>query len=398
MDLLSPELVADPHPWFHEIRRRDPVHWNEHHRAWLLTRYDDVSAGFRDPSFSSERVADFAAEADAPPGERPAGPSARVLSSWMVFRDAPDHTRLRRLVQNAFTPRVVEKLGPRIQQIVHELLDQLAPQGAADFVRGFAFPLPAIVIAEMLGVPARDRELFKGWSEDIKGLVFGSPDPARQARAREGFLELEGYFKSLLARFRRLPEDNLLSVLAAAEDQGDLLSSDEVVGTCILLLFGGHETTTNLLSTGLLALARHPEQRAKLVADPSLCPSAVEEFLRYDGPLKLMVRWARADRDLRGRRIRSGDRVFLVQSAANRDPEQFPDPDRLDIARPDNHHIAFGYGIHYCLGAPLARLEARIAFTTLLSRFPRLRVETEHLRWQPTVLGRGLQRLAVTLR
>ncbi len=394
MDLLSPELVADPHPHFHAWRERDPVCWSERHRAWLLLRHDDVLAGFREAAFSSERVADFVSEA-GDRGER--GPIARVLESWMSFRDPPDHTRLRKLVQKAFTPRVAEKLRPRIQELVHGLLDQLARDGGGDFVRSFAFPLPAIVIAELLGVPAEDRDLFKGWSEDIKGLVFGSPGPARLARARSGFESLADYFARLLERARRTPGDDLLSALAAAEEQGDLLSADELVGSCVLLLFGGHETTTNLLSTGVWALDRHPEQRARLTADPALDRSAVEELLRWDGPLKLMVRWAREPRSLRGREIRAGDRVFLVQSAANRDPAAFRDPDALDLARDPNPHVAFGHGIHFCLGAPLARLEAQIAFRTLLTRFPGFRVEPGARDWQPSVLGRSLLALPIEL-
>ncbi len=397
MDLLSPELVANPHPWLHRLRARDPVCWSPRHRAWLLLRYDDVVAGFRDPAFSSERVADFVAEAGAGPDDEERGPIARVLSSWMSFRDPPDHSRLRRLVQKAFTPRVAEKLRPRIQEIVHGLLDDLARDGGGDFVRGFAFPLPAIVIAELLGVPAEDRDLFKGWSEDIKGLVFGSPDPARLERARHGFECLSDYFGSLLERFRSAPGDNLLSALAAAEEQGDLLSSDELVGTCVLLLFGGHETTTNLLSTGLLALHQNPRERARLLADPDLYRSAVEEILRWDGPLKLMVRWAREPRAVRGVEIRAGDRVFLVQTAANRDPERFPDPDRFDLGRGDNAHLAFGHGIHFCLGAPLARLEAQIGLRTVLTRFSGFQVETDTPEWQPSILGRALQRLPVSL-
>jgi cytochrome P450 len=360
VDLLSPELIADPHPHFSRLRERDPVHWSERHRAWILLRYDDVTAGFRDPAFSSERA--DALVTDRKPGPAGAAPdaSARVLRNWMEFRDPPDHTRLRRLVQKAF-------------------------------------PLPAIVIAELLGVPAQDRDLFKSWSEDIKGLVFGSPEGARLERAQAGFAHLEAYFERLIERLTRDPADNLLSALCAAREAEDLLRREELIGTAVLLLFGGHETTTNLLSTGLRALALHPEQRACLAADPDLIAPAVEELLRWDGPLKLMVRRAREDRELRGCRIRAGDRVFLVMTAANRDPDVFPDPDRLDLSRVDNAHIAFGHGSHFCLGAPLARVEARIALSTVLQRFPELSVETERPEWQPSILGRSLLRLPVRL-
>ena len=225
--------------------------------------------------------------------------------------------------------------------------------------------------------------------------MFGSPEAGRRARARDGFANLERYFRDLLEHYRRAPEHNLLSAIAAARDAGDGLTADEVVATCVLLLFGGHETTTNLLSTGLLALWRWPEQRTRLAADPGLCRAAVEEFLRYDGPLKLLVRWAREDRVLSGAKIRAGDRVFLVQAAANRDPARFPEPDRLDLGRHDNAHVAFGHGIHFCLGAPLARIEAEVAFNTILARLPGLRVETEAPEYQPTILSRALARLPV---
>lgn len=390
MDLLAPELIADPHPHYHALRSRDPVHWSDRHRAWLLTRYDDVVAGFRNPAFSSERVG---ALVDELGHERDLGPSARVLERWMVFRDPPDHTRLRRLVQKAFTPRVAERMRPRIEAIVERHLDRLEARGGGDFVRDFAFPLPAIVISELLGIPPEDRDAFKRWSEDIKGLVFGSAaGGARLARARAGFEQLERYFARRLERVRDRGDASLLAGLAEAHERGDLLSGEELVATCILLLFGGHETTTNLISTGLWHLLRQPGARSRAID-----AAAVEELLRYDGPIKLLVRSAIDDCEVRGRKIRAGDRVFLVQSAANRDPDQFPDPDRLDLGRSHNPHLAFGHGIHFCLGAPLARVEARVALGAVLERFPDIRVTTDTPQWQPTILSRALAGLPVQL-
>jgi cytochrome P450 len=386
VDLLEPALVADPHPHLRALREHDPVHWSDAHRAWLVLRHDDVIAGFRDPAFSSEGVV-----------ELPPGTGVRGLSSWMAFRDPPQHTRLRKLAQKAFTPRVAEKLRPRVQEIVDELLDDLASEGGGDFVQSFASPLPAIVIAEMLGVPPDDRDKFAAWSHDIKGVVFGMAGAARGARAWRGFEALEEYFEALLERFRRTPEDNLLSAIATAEDRGDLLSADEIVGTCVLLLFGGHETTTNLLSSGLLALLRHPEERHRLDENPGLWRSAVEELLRFEGPMKLVVRRPREARSLRGHAIQPGERVFLVQAAANRDPNVFPDPDRLDVGRDPNPHVAFGHGLHFCMGAPLARMEAEVALATLLARYPDVQVTTDVPEYEPAILSRSLARLPIKL-
>lgn len=390
VDLLSPALVADPHPALHALRARDPVHWSPRHEAWLLTRHDDVSAAFRDARLSNDRVGSLFSD--------PASLEARILSHWMEFQDPPRHTRLRALVSKAFTPRVVEALRPRVAALVDELLDEIEAAPRCDLVAAFAHPLPASVIAEMLGVPAADRGLFRGWSDDILGLVFGGGGSERFARARKGFAELDAYFRALLDARRKAPRDDLLSALVAAEERGDALSRDEVVGTCVLLLFGGHETTTNLLASSVWLLDRNPDARERLRREPGLLASAVEELLRYEGPSKLMVREVREPVEMRGRRFAPGERVFLLQCAANRDPEVFPEPDRLDLARRPNPHLGFGFGVHYCLGAPLARLEAQLAIPALLARFPALRVLDDARSapsWRPTLLSRGLARLPV---
>lgn len=388
VDLLAPQLVANPHPHLRELRSRDPVHWSERHRAWILTRYRDVAAGFRELRLSNEHTG---------LGD-PRDALMRVLHHWMEFRDPPAHTRLRRLVQRAFTPRVIERLRPRIASLVDDLLTDLCRRGGGDYMQDFAYPLPAIVIAEMLGVPAGDRARFRAWSEDIKGFVFGGlEDPARMTRARSGFEELDGYFRDLVARYRHAPADNLLSALAAGSATDETLSTEEIVGTSVLLLFGGHETTSNLLANGLVALDRFPAQRAWLERHPGDIPAAIEEFLRWEGPTALMVRVCREDFEFAGRRFRAGQRVFLHQGAANRDPEQFSVPDRVDVRRPNAAtHLAFGFGIHYCLGAPLARLEGTLAFEGLVTRYPQLRVATGPLDWNPTMMARNLRTLAVT--
>lgn len=393
-DLLAPEVVADPHSYFHHLRAEDPVHWNEMHRSWLLTRFDDVEAAFREPRLSADRILPHI-EAKLDDAERATmEPALRVLSGWMVFRDPPDHTRLRRAVSRAFTAARAEALRPRVRAIVEELLDAVRPAGATELVRDFAFPLPATVIAELLGVPSSDRHLFHTWSMEIAGLVFGNiTDAGRYERARVGLIELADYFRALIRDYADRPSDNLISALVTAPPS-ERLPDDELVSTCTLLLFAGHETTTGLIANGTLALLENPDELERLRRDPSLAAAAVEELLRYEGPAKLAVRRAAADLELRGKRIRAGQRVMLVQTAANRDPERFPDPDRLDLARADNPHLAFAQGLHFCLGATLARVEAQVAFV-LLAHLPGLRLAEPDrpLAWSRAILGRAVTAL-----
>lgn len=325
-----------------------------------------------------------------------------VLARWMVFMDPPEHTRLRRLVNRGFTPKTVQRLAPRVEELVEDLIDDLVadaePSGNTDFVSTFAFPLPAIVIAELLGVPAADRRLFKTWSDALRPLVFGALDePGRHDRAARALLELADYFGGLIAEYRRRPADNLLcSLLTQQSDQR--LSDEEIVATSVLLLFAGHETTTNLLANGLLALLRHPDELKRLRQDPAMAPRAVEELLRYDGPTKLSVRWVREGFDYAGFPIQSGQRVLLIHASANRDPAVFEHPDGLVLDREHNPHLAFGLAAHYCLGAPLARLEAAIALPRLLRRLPTLRLAGPDPVWQPTILIRGPQSLRISPR
>jgi cytochrome P450 len=380
-DLLAPDVRDDPRAYFRSLREQDPVHWNERHRAWVLTRFEDVVAAFRDLRFSSERL-----NPRMPPAV------ANNLTRWMVFVDEPDHTRLRRLVGTAFSRLAVRELQPRVAGVVDSLLQDV--DGTVDWVSGVAEPLPAIVIAELLGVPPADREQFMSWSADIAHVVFGATyRPDRYERAARGVAEFDAYFRDLLSGSRT----GLVSSLAAALDGDDRLTADEVVATCTLLLFAGHETTTNLLAAGLLALLDFPDQLALLRADPALAERAVEELMRYAGPTGMMMRKAAADVELGGKTIRAGDRVFLCVAAANHDPAVFVDPDRLDIRRAGTGQLGFGFGIHHCLGAPLARLEAEVTFTRLLDRFGSIRL-AEPPTWSSSVMGRSLPRLVVELR
>ncbi|MCW0212083.1 MAG: cytochrome P450 [Pseudonocardia sp.] len=396
-DLLSPDAVDDPYPMMAALREQDPVHWSERYRSWFVTRFDDVDACLRDERFSSDRIAPYRRARLDREGTDPGVRAAfGVLEDWMVFKDPPDHTRLRKLLSRAFTPRAVERIRPRIGEIADELLDGFAGRGGTDLVGDYAYPLTASVIAEMLGVPREDRHLFKDWSDRITGLVFGGlGDTDRHSEGAQGMAELTEYLSGLVAAHEREPADDLLSALISARDAGDSLSHDEVIATGVLLLFAGHETTTNLIGNGLLALLRHPDQRARLAADPALIDGTVDELLRFDGPAKTVARLMAADVELRGRTLRKGERVFLCASGANRDPAVFTDPDRLDVTRSGARSLGFGVGLHYCLGAPLARLEAAIAIPRALDRLAGLRLTGEALEWHPVLLSRGMRRFPV---
>lgn len=392
--ILAPGAVADPYSYFGELREREPVHWNERYRSWVVTRYDDVATGLRDPRFSADRMTPVVRRKQTAGMDEDVAAAFRVLQDWMVFKDPPDHTRLRRIVQRAFAPAVVEALRARIGEIAAGLIDALPPAGEIDLVEAYAYPLPAIVIAELLGVPARDVDVFKTWSDDIVALVFGELESeGRFARAAHGMKELVSYFSVLIADARRERRDDLISALVWAEEEQDALTKAEVVATCALFLFGGHETTSALIGSSVLALLRNPGELAALRADPR---TAAEELLRYEGLAKIVVRMVAEEHELRGHRLRAGERAFLVLASGNRDPAQFERPDELDLARTPNAHLGLGLGPHYCLGAALARLEAALALPLLFERLPGLRLAGE-IEWQPVLTSRALKRLPVAV-
>jgi pimeloyl-[acyl-carrier protein] synthase len=388
----DPAFHANPHPFYHRLRAADPVHQTAL-GFWVLTRYDDVVTALRDPRFGRAGFEPFLEAVYGGPTE------AGRLQPSMLFRDPPDHTRLRGLVNKAFTPRVIEAMRPRIQGIVDSLLDRAQEARAMDVIADLAYPLPVTVICEMLGVPVGDHETIKQWSADVArsldAIGMGS-DTEVADRGRQGRRGLGDYFRGLVAERRKAPREDLLSLLIAAEEQGDKLSEGELLSTCVLLFIAGHETTVNLIGNGLLALLRHPEQLALLKSNPSLIQSAVEELLRYDGPVDRTARITNADVELGGRTITKGSMVVAAIGAANRDPAHFPDPDRLDITRADSRHIAFGFGIHFCLGAPLARVEGQIAIGTVLRRLPALALSTATPEWRESSVLRGLKALPVT--
>jgi pimeloyl-[acyl-carrier protein] synthase len=387
---MDSEFVADPYPTYQRLRAEDPVHQSPL-GFWVLTRYEDVVATLRDPRFAKEpMIAAVAARLGIEPA---------TIGISMLDRDPPDHTRLRGLASKAFTPRVVEGLRPRVQEIVDGLLDRVARAGTMDLIEEFAYPIPVNVICEMLGVPVEDQEQFKGWSLDLaRGLdsIMLGPDSEvakRSGHARQG---LSDYFRSLIAERRRSPRGDLLSALIAAEEAGDKLSEHELLATCILLLVAGHETTVNLIGNGVLALLRHPDQLRLLRERPARIGTAVEELLRYDGPVQRTARTPSEDVTIGDRTIPKGEIVMPFIGAADRDPSQFREPERLDITRTENRHIAFGWGIHFCLGAPLARVEGQIAIDTLVRRFPKLALAVDQPQFRQSLTLRGLTALPVT--
>ncbi len=393
---FSPDLRTDPYPIYKSLREEEPVYWSQLMQVWIVTRYDDIFAILRDHErFSSDRLKATNPLVQQMESYRLAsGPLGR--SPTMLSLDPPAHTRMRTLVNKAFTPRVVERNRPRIQEIADQLIDDLPDPHSLDVVRDLAVPLPVIVIAEVLGVPATDRGRFKSWSTDIAGSLGGPfQTPDKLERATESANELADYFRDQINLRRREPRDDLLSAMVAAEEQGDLLTEDELLATCILLLVAGNETTTNLIGNGMLALLNNPDQRRRLQEDLSLLPSAVDEMLRYDGPAQMTSRVVAEEMEFGGKHMIPGHVVLTVLGAANRDPEQFPDPDRFDVARKNNRHLAFGLGIHYCLGAPLAVAEAQIAFQTLLRRLPEPEAAFEAPSWGPSFILRGLTTLPV---
>ncbi len=396
LDLKSLANVYDPFPVYRCLRDHEPVHWSSSLNAWAVTRYADVLEIFEQPiKFSSDR---FRKIDEKYASRRPAVQAVgEILGDWLVFRDPPDHTRLRSLLQKSFTPTQLAQSRERIQATVDGLLDLVAERGAMDFIREVAFPLPATVIAVLLGAPTEDIELIKQWSDRLAAYLGGSVDGKDNfGEAREGVARLVDYFLALLPARRRNPGDDLMSLMLRAEHDGERLSHEEVVANCVLLLFAGHETTTNLLGNGLFHLLRHSDQTRLLTQSPALTPHAVEEFLRYDGPVPATIKVATEDIDWHDRTIRRGDMVLPFMSSANRDPRQFPDPDVLDLRRAPNRNLAFAYGIHFCLGAPLARLEGQLTFETLLRRLPGLALQSAEPKWKPMIFLRGLESLAVT--
>lgn len=392
--LLDPEVLADPYPLYRRLRTEAPVHWDPYLHAWVVTRYADVVTVLH--RFSADRTP-TPAQLSAM-GLGLLNPVAQVMVRQMLFMDAPTHTRIRGLAAQAFTPRRVAMLRAHIQEIADALVMRGRERGRMDVIADFAAPLPAIVTAEMLGVPVEDHERLKAWSADfaeILGNFQHNPDHA--ARVLAATEAMSAYFREAIREQRRRPREGLIQAFMQAEVDGDRFTEDEIVANCIVTMVGGQETTTNLIGNGILTLLRHPDELARLRADPSLIPSAVEELLRYESPSQHTARLAPDDVVLGGKTIRRRQAVIAVMGAGNRDPERFADPDRLDLARPDNRHLAFGWAAHFCFGAPLARIEGQVAFDTLLRRLPDLALEPGPLVWRSNLGLRGLSALPVAI-
>ena len=390
--LLDPEVLANPYPLYARLRDEDPVHWDPFLHAWVVTRYADVITVFQ--RFSANRTP--TPEQLETLGLGALKPLAQVMVRQMLFLDPPAHGRVRSLASKAFTPRRVEVLRARIQEITNDLLDAVQEKGTMDILADLALPLPAIVTAEMLGVPIADWRQLTKWSADFAGVLGNFQHNPEQAPAvLRSLEEMIAYFQNAIREQRTNPREGLISAFLNAEIDGDRLSEEEVVANTIVTMVGGQETTTNLIGNGVLSLLRHRDQFERLKAEPSLMPSAIEELLRFESPSQHTARLAPEDIELGGRTIRKRQAVIAVMGAANHDPERFPEPERLDIGRVDNRHVAFAWASHFCFGAPLARLEGQIAFTSLANRMPNLAMGTEKVTWRENLGLRGLTALPV---
>lgn len=396
-DPWDPAFVADPYPAYAELRARGRVHHYEPTGQWLVPHHADVSALLRDRRLGRTYLHRFTHEEfgrTPPPPEHE--PFHTLNDHGMLDLEPPDHTRIRRLVSKAFTPRTVERLVPYVRALADELVSGLVAAGGGDLLTDVAEPLPVAVIAEMLGIPEADRAALRPWSADICGMYELNPSEETARRAVRASVEFSEYLRELIAARREKPGEDLVSGLIAAHDEGDRLTEQEMVSTCVLLLNAGHEATVNATVNGWWALLRHPAQLAALRADHSLVPTAVEELLRYDTPLQLFERWVLEDIEIDGTVIPRGAELALLFGSANHDPAVFTDPGRLDLTRADNSHISFSAGLHYCIGAPLARIELAASMTALLEKAPGLALAAEPER-KPNFVIRGLAGLPVSL-
>ncbi len=394
LDLADAEVNQDPDRFAREVLERGPVQWSETHRAWLVFSHAEVSDCFRDTRLSADRIEPFQRVAAEHP--EAFGQIVELLAGWMIFRDPPAHTRLRDPVRRAVTPRVVEGVRPAAERIVDELLAAMPSSGLFDFGAGFAEVLPALVIADLLGVPGSERHNFKQWSDDLGEIVFSvRPGAIPADRVRQAADDFTAFFSELIEHRTKHPGDDLISLMV--KGGANQLTAMEMVGACTLLLFAGHETTTNMLVSSIRVLHEHPDQRDRLVNDPSVLPYAADELLRVAGPAKSMVRRVAEPHERGGQQLELRQKVYLVILTANRDHAQFTDPERVDLGREPNTHLGFGWGLHHCLGAPLARMELTAALRRLYQEYPNLRPAEPDRPWSGNELGRGFGRMPVLL-
>jgi len=399
-----PKVIANPYPIYSHYRENDPVHWGIAAKrqltgAWYLFRYPDVMQVLEDKRFGREGHK-VRGDIDTAPVPKAYKGFSSMVSNWMVFRDPPNHTRLKLLVNKAFSPKTLENLRPAIVSIADELLERVQDRSDIDLIDDFAFPLPVMVIAALLGVDSEDRFRFREWALALQHASASRLTPSTEVyeqaeTATQAFIE---YFKKAIAKSHAQPGDDLISALAKARYEGDKLNDEEILATCIHLLTAGHETTINLIAKGTLALLRNPKQLELLRSHPELMPSAVEELIRYDSPVQMLSRWAYEDVEVGGKLIHRGDSVSLMLGSANRDSQSFDNPDLLDIQRQDNKHCGFGGGIHFCLGSALARAEAQIALNILMNRFPKLHLKSQTIKWADNIVFHGPKHLPVDMR
>jgi len=397
--LVSSDFYDDPHSLFHRMREEAPVYWSEAWQAWVLTRYDDVIRVLRDAAgFSSAGRVSYLLESLPPAARQQVTALERHYNTGIAHTDPPDHTRLRGLLNHIFTPRMVAHWEARVETVTHELIDKAAAGDEFDIISDIAYPLPATIIAEMIGAPNQDIALFRNWAVAINRLFErgGKVQASAVYDAQHNLGVMREYISDLAQAKRQLPADDILSRLIDTEIEQ--LSMDEIVSTCVTLFVAGHETTTNLIGNGMLALLQHPDQLQYLRTHPEAIDKTIEEMLRYEPSVPRGWRITKMDAEVGGETLRAGSLVFPMLAAANRDPAHFTQPDRFDITRTQNRHLAFGYGIHFCLGAPLARLEGKVAINTLLARLPHLELATAKPIWRPDMAVRSLESLPVNLR
>ena len=399
-DLLSTAAVEDPYVYFGQYRDISPVVWNPQWKGWIFTGNEAVREGLAGDTMTNDRITRFENQLTSRAGgEENADIIYRTMVQWIIYATPPRHTHLRRLLSKPFSPRAVKDQKAIVETVIVQLLDELEAKvknspGPIDLLREYAAQVPARVIGRLMGVPDKDAAKLGHWSEELTLLILGALGADdRHARAKAAFIELENYVREMVADRRKNPGTDIVSEWTAARDSDVGLTEEELIASCILMIFGGHETTMNLIANALLTIDQHPQARQALVdgtADPAL---AVEEFLRFCGPTRTVLRDVAKDHEVAGQQLRAGERALFVLSAANHDPLAFPEPNELKLDRSPNRHISFGTGIHQCLGAPLARLEAQVAIPEFVRRFPTYRVTTDHVQWQPLLMTRGLKAL-----
>lgn len=388
----------NPFPLYESLQEHDPIHWSPAIRSWIITRYDDVRQVAMSSTMSSDRLRPFYEALRDERREILSG-VMRYLNEWLVFKAAPEHTRLRKMMNAVFSLQTIHAREPQIRRTVDDLFAAVEPGQQFDFMKDVAVLLPAYVILDMMGLPRSDFPMIKEWSDDLRLFIGTSrADEDKYRKARSGADHMSAYFRNVIEQRRENPGADVITKMMQAQDEKGSLGEDELVAMCMLVLFGGHETTTNLLGSAVVALLEHPQQQLQLRENPQLIDSAVEEFLRYDGPSNSIARVVAVDHDLHGKTLHAGERVFAMINAANRDPRRFDRPHELDIQRSPNRHLTFGQGLHFCLGAPLARLEAKVCISSLLSSFSSMQLGQGEVHWLDALVMRGPSQLPLVLR